>query len=163
MENGKVLLNNRPPPLDTGNPDYHDCIVIKEVDTTNGVLYLGGGGNVIRDFWYLGKGRWRWQYIKMLHFWLIYAQYKYSLNNTVIPCVFPPFLAENYESNLMNVTLKNALLHPFGPHKNVLKPGDKSCINYSRMKSSIISYPYYTELPKYSPKKGDWNWMICPI
>ena len=40
-----------------------------------------------------GGGGWRWQDIKMLYFWLIYAQYWYSLNNTVIPCVFLPFLA----------------------------------------------------------------------
>ena len=37
-----------------------DFIFIKEVDTTNGVLYLGGGGggigDVIHDFCYLGKG-----------------------------------------------------------------------------------------------------------
>ena len=32
-----------PPPLDTANPDKHDFIFIKEVDTTNGVLCLGGG------------------------------------------------------------------------------------------------------------------------
>ena len=31
-------------PLDTGIPDKHDFIFIKDVDTTNGVLYLGGGG-----------------------------------------------------------------------------------------------------------------------
>ena len=31
-------------PLDTGIPDYHGFIFIKEVDTKNGVLYLGGGG-----------------------------------------------------------------------------------------------------------------------
>ena len=42
-------------PLDTGIPDKHDFIFIKEVDTTNGILYLGAN-NVIHDFWYLGKG-----------------------------------------------------------------------------------------------------------
>ena len=45
-----------PSPLDTGISDYHDFIFIKEVHTTNGDLYLGGGGNVIHDFWYLGRG-----------------------------------------------------------------------------------------------------------
>ena len=47
-----------PPPLDKVIPDYHDFIFIKEVDTRNGVLYLGGGGggNVIHNFWYLVKG-----------------------------------------------------------------------------------------------------------
>ena len=34
-----------------------------------------------------GRG-WRLQGIKMLYFWVIYAQYKYSFNNTVSPCVF---------------------------------------------------------------------------
>ena len=54
-------------PLDTGIPDYHDFIFMKEVDTTNGVLYLeGGGGNVIHDFLYLVKRGWRRQDIKML-------------------------------------------------------------------------------------------------
>ena len=41
----KFFLNHCPPPLlDTGIPDKHDLIhvFIKEVDTTNGVLYLGG-------------------------------------------------------------------------------------------------------------------------
>ena len=47
---------NQPPPLDTGIADYRDFIFIKEVHTTNGDLYLGGGGNVIHDFWYLGRG-----------------------------------------------------------------------------------------------------------
>ena len=63
------------PLLDTGIPDKNDFKFIKEVDTTNGDLYLGGGGNVKHDFWYLGKGGWRWQDIKMLYFWLTYAQY----------------------------------------------------------------------------------------
>ena len=64
-----------PPPLDTGIPDYHDFIFIKEVDTTNGDLYLGEGG-VIHDFWYLGKGNQDDKiFFKMLYFWLIYAQY----------------------------------------------------------------------------------------
>ena len=43
-------------PLDTGISDQHDFIFIKEVDKTNGDLYLEGGSNVIHDFWYLGKG-----------------------------------------------------------------------------------------------------------
>ena len=39
------------PPLNTAIPDKHDFIFIKEVDKTNGVLYVGGGGgNVIYDF-----------------------------------------------------------------------------------------------------------------
>ena len=42
MENGKVFKIIAPP-LDTGIPDKHDFIFIKEVDTTNGDLYLGGG------------------------------------------------------------------------------------------------------------------------
>ena len=49
----------------------------KEVDRTNGVLYLGGGGgNVIHDFWYLGK--WDEGDTKLLFFFylrLIYAHY----------------------------------------------------------------------------------------
>ena len=51
----KVLKSLSPSLLDTGIPDKHDFIFIIEVDTTNGNLYLGGGGNVIHDFWYLGK------------------------------------------------------------------------------------------------------------
>ena len=44
-------------PLDTAIPHSHVFIFIKEVDTTNWVLYLGGGGgNVIHELWYLGKG-----------------------------------------------------------------------------------------------------------
>ena len=42
MENGnvfKIIV-----PLGTAIPDKHDFIFIKEVDTTNGVLYLGLGG-----------------------------------------------------------------------------------------------------------------------
>ena len=60
MDNGKVFkITASPPGLDTGIPDQNDFICIKEVDTTNGpvVMYLGGGGgNVIHEFWYLGKG-----------------------------------------------------------------------------------------------------------
>ena len=33
-------------PPNTGIPDKHDFIFIKEVDTTNWVLYLGGGGTM---------------------------------------------------------------------------------------------------------------------
>ena len=55
MENGKVIKIIAPPPLDTGISDYHDFIFIIEVDKTNGFLYLGGGGNVIHDFWNPGK------------------------------------------------------------------------------------------------------------
>ena len=55
MENGKVFLNHCPPPLDdTAIPNLHDFIFIKEVDTTNGVLYREGGDNVIHNFWYFG-------------------------------------------------------------------------------------------------------------
>ena len=35
----------------------------------------GGGDNVIHDFWYLEKGDEGDNNIKMLYFWLIYAQY----------------------------------------------------------------------------------------
>ena len=35
---------NQSPPLDTGIPDYHDFIFIKEDHATNMDLYLGGGG-----------------------------------------------------------------------------------------------------------------------
>ena len=55
MENGKVFEISVPH-LDTAIPDQHDFIFKKEVDTTNGVLYPGGGGDVIHDFWYMWKG-----------------------------------------------------------------------------------------------------------
>ena len=53
----KFFYHYPPPPLNTAIPDKHDFIFIKEVDTTNGVLYLGGGGDLwFYDLWYLGKG-----------------------------------------------------------------------------------------------------------
>ena len=56
MENGKVFFNHCPPPRYRYSR-LDDFIFIKEVDTTNEDLYLGGGGdNVIHDFLYLGKG-----------------------------------------------------------------------------------------------------------
>ena len=58
MENGKVFFKSLPPPRYRYSR-LDDFIFIKEVDTTNGDLYLGGGGegnNVIHDFLYLGKG-----------------------------------------------------------------------------------------------------------
>ena len=45
-----------PPPLDTGIPDYHDFIFIKEVHTTNGDLYLGGGAMSCTTFGTWGGG-----------------------------------------------------------------------------------------------------------
>ena len=39
----KFFLNHSSP-LDTGIPDKHDFIFIKEVETTNGDLYIRGGG-----------------------------------------------------------------------------------------------------------------------
>ena len=45
-----------PPPLDTGIPDYHDFIFIKEFHTTNGDLYLGGGGQCHTRLLVLGEG-----------------------------------------------------------------------------------------------------------
>ena len=36
--------------------DSHDFIFIKEIDTTNGVLYLGGGAMSYTTFGILGKG-----------------------------------------------------------------------------------------------------------
>ena len=57
------------PTHDTGIPFKHDYIFIKKVDTPNGISYHGGN-DVIHDFWYLGKGGWRWQDIKMLFFYL---------------------------------------------------------------------------------------------
>ena len=42
-------------------PDYHDFIFIKEVDTTNGVLYLGGGGAMSYTTFGTWEGGWRWQ------------------------------------------------------------------------------------------------------
>ena len=46
------------PPLDscTGIPDKHDFIFIKEVDTTNGDLYLRGGGQCHTGLLVLGEG-----------------------------------------------------------------------------------------------------------
>ena len=32
--------------------------------------FISGENNVIDDFWYLGKGGWMLQDIKMLYFWL---------------------------------------------------------------------------------------------
>ena len=65
---------------------------------------ISGGGNVKQDFWYFGKGRWKWhEIIIFFYFWLIYAQYWYLLNNRVIPCVFLPFFAEDYESYVIYV------------------------------------------------------------
>ena len=45
-----------PPPLDTGIPDKYDLIFIKEVDTTNGVLYLSRRGCHTRCFGTLWRG-----------------------------------------------------------------------------------------------------------
>ena len=57
MENGFFLKSLLPPPpLDTGIPDQHDFIFIKEVDTTNGVLYFGGGGQCHTRLLILGEG-----------------------------------------------------------------------------------------------------------
>ena len=42
MKNGKVFKIIIP--LDTCIPDQHDFILRKEIDTTNWVLYPGGGG-----------------------------------------------------------------------------------------------------------------------
>ena len=36
------ILKLLPPLLDTGIPDEHDFIFLKEFETTNGVLYFGG-------------------------------------------------------------------------------------------------------------------------
>ena len=54
MENGFFFKNSVP--RDTGIPLKHDYIFIKEVDTPNGISYQRGGGDVIHDFWYLGRG-----------------------------------------------------------------------------------------------------------
>ena len=42
MEKFFIHCFNPPHPLDTANPDQHDFIIIKVVDTTDRVLYLGG-------------------------------------------------------------------------------------------------------------------------
>ena len=55
MENGKVFISLFHP-LDTGIPDKHDFIFIKDVDTTNGDLYLGGGGEYHTRLLVLGEG-----------------------------------------------------------------------------------------------------------
>ena len=53
----KFFFKQCPHHCDTGIPLKHDYIFIKEVDTPNGISYHGGGGgDVIHDFWYLGKG-----------------------------------------------------------------------------------------------------------
>ena len=73
-ENG-IFFFKQCSPRDTAIPLEHDYIFIKEVNTPNGISYHRGGNDVVHDFWYLGKGEWRWQDIKKLYFWLIYAQY----------------------------------------------------------------------------------------
>ena len=57
MEEFNIIPNgkNSVPPCDTGIPLKHDYVFIKEVDTPNGISYHRGN-DVIRDFWYLGKG-----------------------------------------------------------------------------------------------------------
>ena len=64
----------------------------------------GGGGNAIHDFSYLGKGGEGDKILKCYTF----DSFTLSINihcnyNTLIPCVFLPFLAENYESYLIYV------------------------------------------------------------
>ena len=71
-ENG-FFLNSVP--RDTGFPLKDDYTFIKEVDPPDGISYHGGGRCHTRLFGTWGKGGWRWQDIKMLNFWLIYAQY----------------------------------------------------------------------------------------
>ena len=64
-----------------------------------------GGNNVIHDFWYLGEGEMKMtRYQNVIVYTLTYLRsVLISNNNTVIPCVFLPFLAENYESYLIYV------------------------------------------------------------
>ena len=68
-----------------------------------GSCISGGGLSSYTTFGTWGRGdegNKKYIYIFLL---LIYAQYQDSLNNTVIPYVFLPFLAENYESYLIYV------------------------------------------------------------
>ena len=117
---------------------------------------ISGGGAM--SYTTFGTWEWRWQDIKMLYFWLIYAQYKYSLNNSVIPCVFS-VLAENYESYLIYVKKTYAPLPPFGHHKNLWNPNLISKLVLTAAEWIFLSFdtPYHTELPPYSKKNGDWK------
>ena len=112
MENSFKTL---PPPLDTGIPDKHCFIFIKEVDTTNGVLYLEGG--VINDFWYFRKrdegDTFFYFELFTLNIYIIIKQYSDYM-------CFSSILAANYESYLIYVKKTYASLLSFGPHKNLL-------------------------------------------
>ena len=95
IPNGKrIVFLKQCSPRDTGIPLKHDYIFIKEVDTPNGISYQGGD-DVIHDFCYLGKGGGEGDKILKCYTFDLFTLsiLKYSLNNTVIPCVFLPFVA----------------------------------------------------------------------
>ena len=160
MENGKVFKS--PPPPRYRYPRLERLYIHKRSWHNKWGSVSRGGGQCHTRFLVLVERGWRWQDIKMLYFWLIYAQYKYSLNNTVILCVFLPFLVENYESYLIYVKKTHAPLPHFGPHQKFIKfePGVKTCINCSRMNSSIIWYPLLYRTTPLISKNGDWK--LCP-
>ena len=70
MENGKVFFKSFAPPLDTAILDKYGFIFIKEVDITNGTLYLRGN-NVRHHFLYLRKEGIKVTQYKIFYFWLI--------------------------------------------------------------------------------------------
>ena len=67
----------------------------------------------------------------------------------LIPRVFLPCLAENYESYLIYVKKTYASLPPFGPHKKIIKLTWCQNLYQLQQNAVVLSFdtPYYTELP----------------
>ena len=110
--------------------------------------------------WGRGRGEWRWHEIILFNFLLIYAQYLWSLNNTVIPCVFLPFSAENYTSYLF--LCKTDVHTPtsfWSSYINLLNSNLVSKLASTAAEWIVLSFDInnYTELPPYFPKNGAWK------
>ena len=120
-----------------------------------GSCILGGGGNVIHDFWYLKKG----EGMKVTRnyffpFDLVLIFIKQYSDSMCVSSIFSwklqiiPYLCE----------IDVRTLPPFGPHKNdQIRTWCQNFINCSIMNSYIIWYPLlYRTTPIFS-RNGDWK------
>ena len=149
------------PPLNTSIPDQHDFIFIKEVDTINGDLYLGGGGGGAMSYttfgtWGRGMKVTRYQNVILLTYLrsvlIFIKQYSDSMSFSSIFSLklrLIPYLCE------IDVRTPTS----FWYLKKFIKfgIGVKTCINCSKMNSSIIWFPLlYRATPIFS-KNGNWK------
>ena len=127
-----------------------------------GSCISGGGGNVIHDFWFFGKGDEGDKILKCYTFFTLSINIHLTIQWFH---VFSSILSWKLRIIPYLCEIDVRTLPPLSPHKNLFNSNLVSKLVSTTAEWIVLSLDtkYYIELPQYSPKKEIENWFICPI